>query len=125
MRLPLAAKIALARAGATGGTPGSPTPPSGLSNAGRVDEMRADLRRRGVDAGQLVAVEVGLLGAAVLEADLAQGREADALHDGAFELRAHAIGIDHGAAIEGDVDARDRELALGADRHLGDDTRRS
>ena len=33
MRLPLAAKIALARAGATGGTPGSPTPPSGLSNA--------------------------------------------------------------------------------------------
>ena len=33
MRLPLAAKIALASAGATGGTPGSPTPPSGLSNA--------------------------------------------------------------------------------------------
>ena len=29
MRLPVAAKIALAIAGATGGSPGSPTPPSG------------------------------------------------------------------------------------------------
>ena len=29
MRLPVAAKIALQRAGAIGGTPGSPTPPIG------------------------------------------------------------------------------------------------
>jgi hypothetical protein len=29
MRLPVAAKMALQSAGATGGTPGSPTPPNG------------------------------------------------------------------------------------------------
>jgi hypothetical protein len=82
--------------------------------------MRADLRRRGVDASHLVIVEIGLLDAPVLEADLANGRKADALHDGSFELCSHTIGIDHGAAIEGKVHARDRQFAIGSDRHLDD-----
>src|SRR5258706_14110494 len=34
MRLPVAAKIALHRAGAIGGTPGSPAPPSGTPKSG-------------------------------------------------------------------------------------------
>src|SRR5438093_670729 len=88
--------------------------------AGRGNEMRADLRRRRVDASHLVVVEVRLLDPAGLEADLANGRKADAPHDGAFELRPDAIGIDNGAAIEGDVHARDRQLPVGADRRFND-----
>jgi len=33
MRLPVAAKMALQSAGATGGTPGSPTPPNGTDQS--------------------------------------------------------------------------------------------
>src|SRR5207245_9177834 len=84
--------------------------------------MRADLRRRRVDASHRVVVEVRLLDPAGLEADLANGRKADAPHNSAFELRTDAIRIDDGTAVEGDVHARDRQLSIGADRHF-DDTR--
>ena len=57
MRLPVAAKIALHSAGATGGTGGSPTPP----RIRRSDDHGFDLRRVG-DAQHLVGVEVFLLG---------------------------------------------------------------
>src|SRR5438128_3245393 len=89
--------------------------------AGRGNEMRADLRRRRVDASHLVVVEVRLLDPAALEADLAKSRKADAPHNSAFELRPDAIEIDNRAAIEGDVHARDRQFAIGTDRHLDDD----
>ncbi|MNR37552.1 hypothetical protein D3C85_1555820 [compost metagenome] len=36
MRLPVAAKMALHSAGAIGGTPGSPTPPSGTAPSGLI-----------------------------------------------------------------------------------------
>src|SRR6266704_286187 len=88
--------------------------------AGRGNEMRADLRRRRVDASHLVVVEVRLLDPAGLEADLANGRKADAPHNSAFELRTDAIRIDNGTAVEGDVHARDRQLPVGADRHFDD-----
>jgi hypothetical protein len=61
--------------------------------------MRAELRRRGVDASHLVTVEIRLLDPPGLEADLAQGRKADTLHNVAFEVRPDAIGIDDG--VEG------------------------
>ena len=56
-RLPVAAKIAFDTAGATGGTPGSPTPGRRLRRGHDVD---LDLRHV-AHAQRLVAVEVGLL----------------------------------------------------------------
>ena len=57
-RSPVAAKIALATAGATGGTPGSPTPAGGAVALHQVD---VDVPRRVGDAEQRVVVEVRLL----------------------------------------------------------------
>src|ERR1700722_1397979 len=90
-----------------GGKPGSPTPPA-----------HPDVARRGVDARDLKLVEVILLGATVLEGDLAESRETHAHENGAFELRADSLRIDLRAAVEGDVDARNAQLALVADRNF-------
>jgi hypothetical protein len=65
--------------------------------------------------------KIRLLDLPGLEANLTKGRKADALNDSAFELRPDAAGIDNGAAIEGDVHARNGQLAIGADCHLYDD----
>src|SRR5688572_16050523 len=70
--------------------------------AGR-HEVDVDLLRRGVDARDLEAVEVGLLRAPVLERDLAQGREADAHHHRALHLRTDAVWVDLRPAIDRDV----------------------
>ena len=80
--------------------------------------MHLDLARCGIDAGQLVAVEVGLLDAAVLEGDLAQRGEADAHDHRALHLRADPVGVDLRPAIDRDVDARDGDRAAIADLHL-------
>ena len=63
-------------------------------------------------------MEVVLLGAAILEADLAQRGRCDTHDDRALHLGAHTIGIDGGAAIDGDIHARDREVALVVDGDL-------
>ena len=80
--------------------------------------MQLDLARRRVDARHLVLMEVVLLGTSVLEGDLAKGRQTHAHHNGAFQLRADAVRVDLRAAVEGDVDTRDRQLALAADRNF-------
>ena len=67
MRFPVAAKMALQSAGAIGGTPGSPTPPSGMAKSAG-DQVQPDLPRRDVHARDLVVVEVALLDTACLEA---------------------------------------------------------
>ena len=117
MRLPVAAKIALASAGAIGGTPGSPDAAERRVVVAR-DQVHDDLLRRGVHAQHLELVEVVLLRAAVLEGDLARERVAEAHHAGALHLRAHALGVDDGAAVDRDVDPRDRQLAVRVHRHL-------
>ena len=66
----------------------------------RAHEVNADLPRGCVDAGDLEAIEVVLLGAAVLEGDLRCRREPQAHDHGAFHLRADAVGIDPRAAVD-------------------------
>src|SRR5271166_5193005 len=56
-------------------------------------------RRRLVDAQDLEAVEVVLLDAAVLEADLAVFREAQSHHRRTFDLRVDALGVGGETAI--------------------------
>ena len=109
-RLPVAAKTALATAGPTGATPGSPTPVGGF---GRLHDMHLDLRHL-VDAQHLIGVEVGLLDLAVLQRDRAIERRAEAEADAAFHLRRDHVGIDRRAAIDGADDAVDLDLAVGA-----------
>src|SRR5690606_16820002 len=83
-------------------------------------DVDIDLLRRGIDAGHFESVEVGLLGPAVLEGDLAQGGEADAHDYRAFHLRADAVQVDARAAIDGDVDLGDGERPAFADLDLDD-----
>ena len=109
--------MALQSAGATGGTPGSPTPAGGawLSTI-------ADVRlRRDVGAGDQIVGKVALLDLAPLDADVAVEGVAETHDDGAFHLRAHPVGIDDEAAVHGHVDARDADLALIVDSDLEDD----
>src|SRR4030095_8825554 len=65
-----------------------------------------DLRRL-IHAQDLVAIEVGLLDATVLESDLAIERGRDAEDDRALDLRPDGVGIDDGAAIDRADDAPD------------------
>src|SRR6516162_7295622 len=53
-----------------------------------------------VYARHLVAVEVGLLDAAVLQGDFAMERRRDAEDDRALDLRLDGVGVDDGAAID-------------------------
>jgi hypothetical protein len=59
----------------------------------------SDLHGRVVHARHAEAVEVLLIDAAVGRGDLAEHRQPDAHHRRAFELRAHAIGIDDDARV--------------------------
>ena len=107
MRLPVAAKIALHSAGVKGGTPGSPTPLDGTSIvAGMM--CTCVISRRLVDARDLEAVEIVLLRAPVLEADLAVFGEAQRHHRRPLDLRADALGVGGKAAIDRGFDARHR-----------------
>src|SRR5262245_22528611 len=84
------------------------------------DDVDADLFRRPRHAGHLVGVEVVLLDAAILVADLTERRDADAHNGGTFHLRADTIRIDGRAAVHRDVDPRNREHALGIDGDVHD-----
>jgi len=66
-------------------------------------------RRRFVDAQDLEAVEIVLLDAPVLEADLAIARKAQPHHRGAFDLRVDPFGVGRKAAIDRDIDARHQD----------------
>ena len=104
MRTPVASKIALAIAAATGRIDGSPAPVGG--DLRMVDQHDVDrLRRLGdvedrigqpVDAGHVLAVEL----------DLLPQRAADALHDVALDAFRQPVRVDDLAAV-----VRDRELA--------------
>src|SRR5262249_26158859 len=84
------------------------------------DDVDPDLLRRPGHAGHLVGIEIVLLDAAVLVADLTERRDPDA-HDGrAFHLRADTIGVHRRAAVDRDVHSRDRQRPLRVDRDLHD-----
>jgi hypothetical protein len=92
--------------GRNGGQAGLTYPTQRFAEASWGEQMRVDLRRRGVDSSHLVTVEIRLLNPSRLEANLADGREANALHNRPFELRADTIRIDDGTTIEGDIHPR-------------------
>ena len=81
-RLPVAAKIALATAGTSLTSRTRPCRPA----ARALDDVDLD-GRRFVHAQHLVAVEIALLDAAVLERDFAVQRRRDAEDDRALDLR--------------------------------------
>ena len=64
--MPVAAKMALHKAGAMGGTPGSPTPPSSTSLPGSTKVHSNGLRRQR-HARYLILMEIALLGRTILE----------------------------------------------------------
>ena len=122
IRCPVAAKMALQSAGATGGTPGSPTPPD-VAELGttctwisrgaasiRTSETRSVGRHRSV----IPDGEVGLLGAAALEGDLARERIAQAHDRRPLHLRPSAVGIGNESGVNRHVHARNGEGAIGA-----------
>ena len=119
MRLPVAAKIALHRAGGIGATPGSPTPPRGLREISGHD-VNADFARRAGQARDLVGVEIILLRTAVLEADFTLRGDAHAHDASALHLRPHAIRVDARTAVHRDVYTRYGQPTLVVDRDLHD-----
>ena len=74
--------------------------------------MDPKLARGAVDPQHRIIVEAALLDRALLEADLAHQREAQAHHYRAFHLGTDAVRVDLRAAIDRDVGAMDLELAL-------------
>src|SRR5207248_4435521 len=84
------------------------------------DDPDMRYRRRLVDAKDLEAVEIVLLDAPVLEADLAIFGEAQPHHGRAFNLRINALGVRSKTAIDRGVDARHAQLSLVVDRDLDD-----
>lgn len=100
MRRPVAAKTALATAGATGGTPGSPTPPGG-SRLGRMYTSTkgiSSIRRMGWSSKLPCSTRPW-------QGDLALEGGAEAESHGPFHLRGHRIGVDRQAAVDGADDA--------------------
>src|SRR4051794_27412253 len=81
-------------------------------------DVHVDDLRRFIDPCYGKIIEIALLRAAVLEGDLAVLGEADPHDRGAFNLRANALRIDVGAAIDCGVDAWDRYVAFIIDRDL-------
>jgi hypothetical protein len=115
MRLPVAAKVALHRAGANGGTPGSPTPLAGTSIP------CSTMCTRGLaDARELEVVEVALLHSTALERYLAVARKRQPHHRRTLDLRADSFGVDRIAAVDRCIDPRNRDVALVVDCHLHD-----
>ncbi len=119
-RLPVAAKIALATAGAMGGVPGFADAAHGCAALHQKD---LDPRHR-LHAQDRVVVEVALLDAPVLERDptVEGGREPE--DDAGFHLRADGVRVDDGAAVDGAHHAMDGDLARRRHRdfrHLRDE----
>src|SRR5215472_9036049 len=84
------------------------------------DDVDANVARCCRHARHLVLVEVVLLAAAVLEADLSKHSRGDAHDDRTLHLRAHAVRIHRRATVDCDVDARYREIALVVHLHFDD-----
>ena len=98
MRFPVSANTAFAMAGATGGTPGSPTPPGG---ALALHELDVDPPRRFVDPHDASpSRKFVLLDRAALHRDAAVQREAHPEDDRALHLRAHAVRVDDRAGVD-------------------------
>src|SRR5689334_3851284 len=80
-----------------------------------------DMRlRRDVGARDQVVAEVALPDAPLLDGDVAAKRVAQPPDPRAPELRAHTVGIDHEAAIERNVHARNGDLAVVAHADMHD-----
>src|SRR5216683_724565 len=77
-------------------------------------------RRRLFDAKDLVPVEIVLLDAPVLEADLAVARQAQPHDRSTFDLRIDPLRVGGEAAIDRGVDARHGQLSLVVHRDLDD-----
>src|ERR1700761_3701555 len=84
------------------------------------DNIDMGLARRVANAQHLVVVEVALLDSAVLERDFVQEANAEPHDDRAFKLRADAVRIHDRAAVNRNVDPRDRDVALFIDRSFDD-----
>ena len=115
-RLPVTAKMALATAGAMGGTPVSPTPPilSVLSTMCASTSGISFIRSIGI------VVEIALLHAAILESDFAIERRRESEDDAAFHLGANAFGIHDRPAIDRADDAMHLDLAVFGNGNFGD-----
>ena len=115
MRLPVSANIALATAGATGGT-------AGLADAGRGLRARHDVDldlRHLVDPQHRVVVEVALLHAPVLERDLRRTARPSRPKTMAPSIWAWiVVRVDGAAAVDGADDAMDADRPS-CDRDLG------
>ena len=115
MRLPVAAKIALQTAGATVGTPGSPSPPGGWPESRMCTSVTGDLG----DPHHRVGVEVRLLDAAAVERDLAVERRGHRVDRAALHLRLDLIRVDRDPAVDRADEAVDPYRAVVGDRDLG------
>ena len=115
-RWPMAAKMALQIAGATGGNAGSPTPVGGLS---LWMKCTSTLGWFG-DAQDRVLVEVRLLDAAVLHRDLQSQHRAVAVDDAAFALIVRAAHVDDGSDVAGDHHAMQADALVRIHADLGD-----
>ena len=115
-RTPVAAKSALASAGAAIEVPGSPMPPGACAVP---DQMNVD-RRRLIDPHHPIIVEVALLHPPFGERDLIVERRGEPEDEAALDLRLDAVRIDNLAAIDRRRHAADRDLAVGVDLGLED-----
>ncbi len=100
MRWPVAANTALATAGASGGVPGSPTPPHSWEYlfSGR-EEIRLDLGHL-VHAQSAIVVEVGLLNLPLVQCDLSVKHRTQSIDDGALHLGFDNTWIDDIAGVD-------------------------
>ena len=113
MRRPVAANRALARAGAIGGTPGSPTPPGSSRPAQYAPRPRAShLIQDGIVA------EVCLHNTALLDRDLAFERRRKAECDACLPFALRQVGIYGEAAVDGADDAMNLDRARLTDGNL-------
>jgi hypothetical protein len=76
------------------------------------------LTRRVADPEHLVVVEVALLDPALFERNFVQQAQAEAHDHRSLKLRADAIRVHDGSAINRDVDPRRRDVAFLVDRSL-------
>ena len=107
-RRPVAAKRALATAGAMGGTPGSPMPPKGSPEGTRCTSISGVSRRERLG----VVGKIPGFDPALIEADLFMEGGAKAEEDAAFHLGRDGIRVDHGATVHGADDPMDLDFSI-------------
>ena len=111
-RLPVAANTAFAIAGAIGGTPGSPSPPSAAPERMNSTVMLGASASFGIGR----SLKLRLRDAAVVDRHLVEQRGRNTEDDAAFDLRLRRVRIDDVAAIDG------RAHAMHFDAPLDDST---